>query len=264
MVSEPQETFFDPETGDLGIPQFSLEHVSGPTFRLLSRIGYRHPDFAGEFIVPRADGHDTYTTDLTSIPPPFRWLVPVIGDHLAPALLHDGLVTDGPPQHDGPEVTRRQADDLFRDAMRLAGTRRIRRWLIWTGVSFGTMWEGDGFTWIRRLLMIGYFMLLAAIGLVATADLFDVSWSWMPSLPWMGDRPWWVELIGGGAVALILPTILSLAWGPRRTVGRIAGIALAFLLHPTLLVGMVSALYLLAEGVASREEHYDLDPGADR
>lgn len=253
-----EETFFDPETGVEGIPEFSLLRIGPGEFRMLSRIGYRHPKYPGAaFVVPRADRVDRYTTDLTSIPSMFTWLIPVIGEHLPAALIHDGTISPGEKEHEGPDLTREEADDLFRDAMRLSGTPRLRRWLIWTGVSLGTMWEFRTPKLVWRTLMIAYFATLAALGVVATLDLFDVPWAWA-QLPWMGDRPWHSELAIGAMVAVVVPSVLSLTWGNRRTVGRVAGIAFAFLLHPTLLVMGVTVTYLIAERFLSQDESDEL------
>ena len=253
----PAETFFDPDSGEAGIPEVLLQRVGPGSFKMRSRIGYRHPDYQGTaFVVPRADRQDTYRTDLASIPAAFTWLIPVVGTHIPAALIHDGLIASGESEHEGPEVSREEADDIFRDAMRLSGTRRIRRWLVWTGVSLGTMWEHRRPRWLWRSAMVAYFLVLAAIGLWTTVDVLDVSWSWLPNLPWLGERPWYVELVSGAVMAVLIPSVLSLFWGNRRTVGRIAGIALAFLLHPTIFIGAVTVIYVVAEKVASRSERY--------
>jgi hypothetical protein len=253
----PAETFFDPDTHEVGIPQVRLERVGPGSFKMLSRIGYRHPDYQGTaFVVPRADTQETYRTDLASIPAAFTWLVPIVGTHMPAALIHDGLITSGDPEHEGPEVTRQEADDIFRDAMRLSGTRRIRRWLVWTGVSLGTMWEHRRPRWLWRPVMVAYFAILTILGLWTTADVLDVSWSWLPMLPWLGDRPWYLELASGTVMAVLVPSVLSLFWGNRRTVGRIAGIALAFLLHPTIFIVAVTIIYVVAERFASKDETY--------
>jgi Flp pilus assembly protein TadB len=61
-------------------------------FALFRRIGYadRH---LGDLVVPADVG--TFTTDLTSVPSVFAWLVPRTGRHLPAALVHDVLITLG-------------------------------------------------------------------------------------------------------------------------------------------------------------------------
>lgn len=255
MHIQAEEAFFDPDTGAIGVPEFGLVRIGAGEFRMQSRIGYKHPQYAEPFVVPGHDQMGTFTTDLTSVPGPFQWLVPVVGAHLPAAIIHDGLIGEGEKQHEGPNVNREQADDLFRDAMRLSGTRRLRRWLVWTGVSLGTMWDYGRHRFFWRTMIVIYFVVLAGIGLIASLDVIDAPWAWA-QLPWMGDRPWYVEVATGAVAAVIIPSVLSLTWGSRRTVGRVAGIALALLLHPTLLVGAVTVIYLIAEKFFSRDETY--------
>ena len=110
------------------------------------------------FVVPR--DVDTFTTDLTSIPWVFAWLVPSNGPHVPGVLLHDGLVRDPTeepnPTHAGPAVDRVEADRLLREANRRCGVRFLRRWLIWTGVMLATLrgvWDETRW-W---LTMLGFF-----------------------------------------------------------------------------------------------------------
>lgn len=245
------DAFFDPDApGRIGVPSLQLERLAPGRYRMLSRLGFRHRHY-GEFVVPQQHQLEDYVTDLTSVPGAFTWLVPILGPHLPAALLHDGLVTDGgEPTHEGPAVNRQQADDIFRDAMRLVGTPRVRRYLIWTGVSLATVWQ-----WRRphgwwRSLMVAFFAILIGIGAVSTLDLLDV-WDW---LPWMGDRPWPVEFALGAVMAVVIPTVLAFAWLDRRTVARIAGIALAFLLHVTALIGLLLVVYQVAEWLVSSND----------
>jgi hypothetical protein len=128
----------------------------------------------------------------------------------------------------------------------------IRRWLVWSAVTLGTIWHGsDAWTrgrHLRYLLTSGATLLLiAGLGVIATLDLFDVV-GW---LPWMGDgRPFLLELAGGLAGAVVVPLVLSLAWGRFAVAGAVTGIALAVLLHVTVLLLAITALYHLAEWVA--------------
>ena len=63
----------------------------------------------------------------------------------------------------------------------------------------------------------------------------------------MGDRVWWSELLGGFAGAVAIPFVLGLAWGSFRMAGAIAGILLALLLHVTLVLLALTALYQAVE-----------------
>ena len=218
-------------------------------FRMLRRIGY-HDEEYGELLVP-AD-LDCFRTDLTSVPTLFTWLVPKTGTHLVPALLHDGLVSD-PQSYVGPPIDRPGADLVLRRAMRDTHVGLIRRWLMWSAVTLATIHVGTP-SWSRlrqlRYLLAadGTLALIAVLGTIATLDLFDVV-DW---LPWMGDRPWWLELAGGLAGAVVIPLLLALLWGRFAAAGAISGIALAVLLHVTALLAVVTVLYQLAERLARR------------
>ena len=224
-------------------------------WRLGRRVGYRDARL-GELLVP-ADLAG-FTTDLTSVPMVFAWLVPRTGRHLPAALLHDGLVHPaGTPatylSTQGHVVDRVEADRVFRDAMRDTRTPVVRRWLIWSAVTLATTWSGSA-GWsraqhLRQLVpMVLTLATVVVLGILATLDLVDV----LDVLPWMGDRPWWLELLGGAAAAVVVPLALGLTWGRFRVAGVITSVALALLLHVTLAVGALTLAYQLAEAVVGR------------
>ena len=246
QVPEPSR-FYDVETD--GPIQLQLRQ-HGADFRVLRQFGYRDPRYGEAFIVP-ADV-DTFTTDLASIPVLFAWLVPGLGTHLPAVVLHDGLVVSpgGKPTHVGPEVDREEADRILRDAMASLATPRIRRWLMWTGVLIATAWSTLTPRWWWRTLVPATIAIVVVLGVIATLDLVD-AWD---VLPWMDDRPWWVELIGGSVLAVLIPLLVSTAWGRRWPAGAIVGIALAFLLHVTVVLLVLFGLYWMAEWVVSRGE----------
>ncbi|HET6836253.1 MAG TPA: DUF1353 domain-containing protein [Acidimicrobiales bacterium] len=246
QVTQPSR-FYDVATG--GPVQVQIEQV-GAVYRLVRQFGYRDPGYQKPFIVP--DDVDTFTTDLASIPWMFAWLVPGLGTHLPAVLLHDGLVVGRgqPPTHIGPEVNRVEADRILRDAMASLGTPRLRRWLMWTGVTFATCWSDVPHRWWWRVVMPVTLGLVALLGVLATLDLADV-WD---VLPWMGDRAWWVELASGAAFALLIPLVFSVLWLQFWRAGAIAGVALAFLLHVTAAVVVVYGIYRVAERLASASE----------
>ena len=68
----------------------------------------------------------------------------------------------------------------------------------------------------------------------------------------MGDRSWWVEVLGGLAGAVVLPLALSLLWGRLRMAGAIAGVLLAVLLHVTVGLAAIGTTYLALEHLARR------------
>ncbi len=251
---EPPDPGADPRIvlerhADEGVETFSLER----------RLAYldRH---LGELLVPA--GPD-FRTDLTSVPALFTWLVPKTGAHLPAALLHDALVS-GPTDQasyvstDGHVIDRVAADRIFRDAMADTGTGVIRRWIVWTAVTVATIFVGREVPWsparhwsyriaagvtIATILYLGY---------SSTADLIDQSWPGAVGVPWMGERPFWVEVAGGLSGAIVLPLALSLLWGRLRRAGAIAGVMLAVLLHVTVGLAVITATYLALERLARR------------
>jgi hypothetical protein len=246
QVTEPSR-FFDVETG--GPIQLQLEQHRSE-FRVLRQFGYRDPHHEQHFVVP-ADV-DTFRTDLASIPTLFVWLVPGLGSHLPAIVLHDGLVVspDSPPTHVGPRVDREESDRILRDAMASLGTPRIRRWLIWTGVMLATAWSALAPRWWWRTLLVVTIGTVATLGVLATLDLVDL----LDVLPWMGDRPWTTEVLLGAVFAVTIPLLLSIAWGRRWRVAAITGVALAFLLHVTVILFVLWGIYWIAESIVSGPE----------
>ena len=252
-----------------GAPTFAPVRLDDTSWRLPTQFAYTS-EGGITYVVPRDE--KTFRTDLTSIPWVFAWLLPSNGPHVPGVLLHDGLVRDElkerEPTHAGPEVDRVEADRLLREANRRCGVPFLRRWLIWTGVMLATLrvvwskplspeevqrqdepgWREEPRWWAT---MICFFGTIAIIGLVATLDLFDAQFSfWFldpPQVPWMADRAWWIELLAGGAGAVIIPLIGAVVFGRYWRVGAIAGIWLAVLLHATLAVAATYTAIQLAE-----------------
>lgn len=219
------------------------------TFSPERAIAYRDREL-GELVVP---AHPGFRTDLASVPWLFTWLVPRTGAHLPAALLHDGLVGDAEGESsyrstDGHVVARDQADRVFRDALADAGTGVVRRWLVWTAVTTATILLGSGSwtarqTWHYRVAAATTVATVVTLGTLATFDLFDVA----VRLPWMGDRPWWHELVGGLAGAVAIPFLLGLTWGRLRVAGVVLGVLLAVLLHVTVALLLLTGVYQAAE-----------------
>jgi hypothetical protein len=243
-------------------PQIVLQRVAEhghEQFAMQRRIAYRDRH-VGELLVPRVTS--TFRTDLTSVPWLFTWLVPKTGLHLPATLLHDGLIH--PPDDvtyvstDGNVVLRAEADRVLRDAMADAGTAVIRRWLVWSAVATATMLDGQGtgwsraLTWRYRAVAALTLVVVAVLGVCATLDLFDVHVTGVPQLPWMGDRTWLVEVVGGLSGAVVIPLFLSLAWGRFRIAGAVVGVTLAVLLHVTAGLLALTALYRALEWLTAK------------
>lgn len=271
LVKTSPSRFFDGDAGwpsDLGI---ELERVTTPEgaeeWAMLRRVGYRVRKLGTaenvDLIVPAKaiqkppppepgqPATKRFTTDLTSVPQLLTWLVPKSGTHLPAALLHDGLVTDGAPEHDGPPVTRIEADRIFREAMADLDTPLLRRWIVWTAVTLATLKTVR--PWPLRVVMYAALGVVAVLGYIATLDLFDQ----VQLLCWMGDRPWNRELIYGVGMAVAVPFAVCLPWLIARLyrAGWIAGLAIAVLFHVMLAVVAVSTAFQLGEWVAQRVTH---------
>lgn len=230
------------------------QHDNGrESFRLARRIAYadRH---LGEILVPADPA--TFRSDLTSVPWLFTWLVPKTGAHLPAALLHDGLVAgnDGPTyiSTDGHVIDRVEADRVFRDAMADTGTWVVRRWLVWSAVATATIFFGSA-SWSRatcwryRIAAGGTIALIIYLGACATVDLADGSVPGLVGLPWMGERSTPLELVGGAAGAIAIPFLAGLTWGRFRVAGTTAGVLVALLLHVSVVLLALTALYRLVE-----------------
>lgn len=78
-----------------------------------------------------------FITDLASIPRGLRNLFDINGPSRRAAVLHDWLYCAA-QDADGNSVTRKQADDLFREALAACGVNAVTRNLYWSGVrAFG-------------------------------------------------------------------------------------------------------------------------------
>lgn len=221
-------------------------------FTLERRLAYHHHAYDKPFIVP---AQRNWRTDLTTVPWLFTWIVPRSGMHLPAALVHDALVdavqptegTESTEPYIGPYLPREEADRVFRDAMADLGTGTVRRWLAWTGVALNTMnrglpgtpTRGAYYQWAMRITLV----ITALVGILATLDLLDVGG---PLLPWMIEGGLGTELLTGALGAVGFAIIVSLLWWRYWKAGAIATLALALLLHVTL---VMLALSLLLAGL---------------
>jgi hypothetical protein len=80
-----------------------------------------------------------YVTDFASIPGFAHWLISPFGKHAEAAVVHDWLYTLGKPK-DG--KARKQADKVFRRALKLVGVGFLRRNIMYYAVRIG---GGSGF-----------------------------------------------------------------------------------------------------------------------
>ncbi len=200
------------------------------------------------FVVP-ADP-ESFISDLASVPAVFTWLVPRSGAHLPAALLHDALVA-GPEHYEGRAVERLEADRIFRDSMVALGTSSARRWLMWATVVLATIWLGalPHARWYRAVMVVtlASVVVLGVIGTLEVSGL--VSWT-----RWGDGRPLGDRVMIGLATAVGTPVLLSVLWWRLWPVGVITGVALALLLHVTLVLVILTVGFRVIEAVSSAVE----------
>jgi hypothetical protein len=243
----PAGVFYDTETS--GPLQLELSRLGPKSYRMPRQFGYRDHRYDQPFLCPRDT--DEYTTDLSSVPWFFSWIIPDLGRHFPAIMLHDALVVSegGKKEHDGPDLDepkRAEADRVMRDAMGELGVGFVRRWLAWTGAMLATAWSSLQPRGWWRFLVVATFGLIAVVGALASLDLFDV----ISVVPWMGDRSTVAELLFGGLFAVVGPLLLSVFWGRFWLVAAIGGVALALVLHITVGIFVAFSIYRLGERAA--------------
>lgn len=118
----------------------TVEQISNVDFQLVEELSY-------------TGNHETFTvpvgfrTDFASVPRAFVWLLPRYGAYSQAAILHDYLLHC--------DITsRRDADGLFRRAMRELGVSVARRWLMWAAVRSASLMSGaSGKEWLQFLVV---------------------------------------------------------------------------------------------------------------
>jgi hypothetical protein len=125
-------------------PEVILRQVSAHTFQLLYGFEYEPAGTQDNYPVPPHDPQTSpqnknNSSDLASIPPLLTWFIGTYGLHTKAVLFHDHYV-----DAEDTNMTRKQADTFFRDALRESGVRWLRRWLMWTAVSLRTSFGAVG------------------------------------------------------------------------------------------------------------------------
>ncbi|SPE99939.1 hypothetical protein [Streptomyces sp. MA5143a] len=82
----------------------------------------------------------------------------------------------------------------------------------------------------------------------AFVDLIDAEIG-IPNLWWMGDRPWYYELVGGLSAAVVIPLLLAVLWGRFWIAGAVVGVSMGVLLYGTVVLLFITGLYQLVEWV---------------
>ena len=106
-----------------------------------------------------------FHTDFASVPRIFTWLLPTYGRYTRPAILHDKLCDLARKG----EISRVDADGMFRRSMRELGVAFLRRWLMWAGVRADSI-KDAGFAQVLR--PVSSFVALLVLWLFAIVYLF--------------------------------------------------------------------------------------------
>jgi hypothetical protein len=118
-------------------------------------------------------------TDFASVPRSLVWFIPRYGRYTKAAILHDHLC-DLAEQG---KFERREADGIFRQAMRSLGVAFIRRWIMWAAVRLGALttvagrkgWSVDAPKVIPITIVVGLIVLPAVVTIVVTLAFWHVA-----------------------------------------------------------------------------------------
>lgn len=72
-----------------------------------------------------------FTTDLASVPRVFQSIIPKLGHHIRPAIVHDYCYEGGT------NLTRKEADEMFLEGMQQTKVGWLRRNAMWLAVRVG-------------------------------------------------------------------------------------------------------------------------------
>jgi Protein of unknown function (DUF1353) len=132
-------------------------------------------------------------TDFASVPRMFIWFLPRYGSYTKAAILHDHLwrveVRDE-------SITRREADGIFRQAMRQLEVPFLRRWIMWAAVRWASLAKKkDRQGWLRDAPLVVLISVLALpivlppgiLIMVSLVLFWAIEWSVYPFLK-MAER----------------------------------------------------------------------------
>jgi hypothetical protein len=221
-----------------------LRQVGKKTFQLLRGFYYEDPaDRNARIPVPAHDTTSPATggnaTDLASVPPLLWGLIASYGLHTRAALMHDKLCVDAHsvPTWRNAFRVRREADRLFRVALRESHVPWVRRWLMWAAVSVGR-----------------YFSHVRPLGILLVLHLLATVTVWVAA-PFLLDGFWLV-------VAILVPLLLLLLWGRDAAVITVGCLAAPVVL-PVLVIGGLTAVLLWIPSLIvwfAREKSDDIGP----
>jgi hypothetical protein len=161
----------EPHIGFPDGPAVDVQEIDDREWRVLKSFTYFGQ--RDHFTVPVDE-----KTDFASVPRPFVWFIPTYGRYTKAAILHDylcRLAREG-------TFNRRDADGLFRQAMRTLGVAFLRRWIMWAAVRWGSLahregrqdWGRDALNVIVLTLLVFPILLPAALLIVLTLIVWYV------------------------------------------------------------------------------------------
>lgn len=196
------------------------------------------------------------TTDLASVPQCFSWFVPRYGVYTKAAVLHDWLCDQTAKAKTRKERAdgRFDADLRFREIMQVARVPLLRRWFMWSAVTWATVFR----RYIRALpmLILGTVLLLGA-GPVVSMRLvhvvgwvldFVIGWAGIPAIGRLTQASWelgtWTVNLGL-AYGLSLLVVLLSNW---RLLPRLISCTVYTAIGmPFILIGLVLGAVLAVE-----------------
>lgn len=229
--------------------RLSVTELHPGVFALRERFRYVDTATGTSFSVPR--DLEAFVTDFASVPAVFAPFVarPASTESMA-SVLHDALVSGDRDALDyvGPAVSRRDADRIYRDALRDVGVAPVRRWLLWAVVRVaGRAFDGG---WRRVGLFVGVACQTALLVLI-------------PLLWTLGsvDLTWW-QLVAVYVAATVVLAAVSMAedWAAHLLVWLVGVAAFPVLLAMAVLVAGYRVLEHSVERVASQLGRGRSDP----
>jgi len=173
-TSVPEESIGFP-----GGPDVDVREVDDRHWSVLRPFEYQAE--RERYTVPKGE-----RTDFASVPRPLVWFIPTYGRYTKAAILHDylcRLVREG-------KFDRRDADGIFRQAMRSSGVPFLRRWIMWAGVRWGALitsqgrqgWLKDAWQVLLITVVVLPILLPAASVIVLTLLVWHLAeWAiWLP------------------------------------------------------------------------------------
>lgn len=141
-------------SGETGFDRAAVcEQLSRRWWRLVFDL--RYADGLVEFTVPAGT-----VTDFASVPKVLLWFATRSGSYTRAAILHDYLWNV--LVEEANELSHREADRVFRHALRLAGVSSPRRWVMWAAVRWGALVRDGGMAgWWREAHKVVPITLLA-------------------------------------------------------------------------------------------------------